>query len=491
MIELTLNGITKHFPGVKALQNVELTVLPGEIHALCGENGAGKSTLMNVLSGNLQPDSGTIALNGREVIIKDPKTAFSLGISIVHQHLSLVNSLSVAENIFANKQPTNALGFILFRRLYDQTETLLKELGMHDIDPRTPVGYLSPATKQMIEIAKALASKPSVLILDEPTASLSEKETSTVFKILQDMKRSGTAVIYITHRLEEVYLLADKISVLKDGKYQGTFSKEALPKNELIRLMVGRDMLATERQSSLQREVLLAVKNLSGRRFHDVSFDLHRGEILGLAGLVGAGRTDIARAIFGIDNIFSGRISLNDKVTDFRHPAKAIAEGVAYVPEERKDLGLFQEMSIVDNVISANLKKAISGGLYDQAKAKQLASASKNELRVTARDIHQKVATLSGGNQQKVVLAKWLLTEPEVLIVDEPTHGIDVGAKFEIYEIMRSLAARGKGILVISSELPELLGLCDRILVIKKGIVAGEFDSANATEEKIMAMATD
>lgn len=488
MTSLHIDHISKSFPGVKALDNVSISILPGEIHAICGENGAGKSTLMNILTGNLLPDGGNIILNEKNVTIKNPTEAFDLGISIVYQHLSLVDSLSVAENIFANQQPCNNLGIIQFQDLYKKTTSLLQQLGLDDMNPRTLVSKLSQAHRQMVEIAKALSKNPSIFILDEPTASLTEKETKILFTLLRQLKSQGTSVIYISHRLDEVFLLSDHISILKDGKSQGTFSTSELSKGDLIKRMVGREIKVLKTESHVRHEVLLEVNGLSGERFNHVSFKLHRGEIVGMAGLIGAGRTEIARAIFGADKIIEGHVLLRNKPLKINHPAGAIANGIAYVPEERKSLGLFPDMSIQDNVIAANLENAVTGKLYNQKKAHQLAAASREKLRIGSTQVEQKVISLSGGNQQKVVLAKWLLTNPDLFIVDEPTHGIDVGAKQEIYEILKSLAQEGKGILIISSDLPELIGLCDRILIIKKGVLAGELSRPEFSEEKIMLL---
>ena len=491
MAHLSLKNICKSFPGVKALDGVELNVLPGEIHALCGENGAGKSTLMNMLAGNLQPDDGIIKINDQLVNIDNPQTAFNLGIAIVYQHLSLADNLNVAENIFANQQPKNKFGFIQFDKLYQQTAALLQQLDLSQINPRSLVSKLSQAQKQMVEIAKALAKKPAIFILDEPTASLTEKETNALFSILQKLKNQGVAIIYISHRLEEIFLLANRISILKDGKYQGTFLQKDITKEGLIKRMVGRDLVTAKMVSHLQAEVLLSVKNLCAKRFNHISFQLHRGEILGLAGLVGAGRTEIARAIFGADDVESGEVILKNETLHIKHSFESILKGMAFVPEDRKNTGLFSEMTVQDNIISGKLRNALVGRWYNKKKAKQLAATSKEKLGIITTGAQQKVNNLSGGNQQKVVLAKWLLTNPDVLIIDEPTIGIDVGAKFEIYEILKLLAAQGKGIIMISSDLIELLGICDRILVIKKGLLAGELLQQEATEEKIMALASN
>jgi ribose transport system ATP-binding protein len=487
---LHLQNISKSFPGVRALHNVTLEILTGQIHAICGENGAGKSTLMNIVAGNLSADNGRIAIDGQEVIIQNPRDAFSLGISVVYQHLSLVDSLSVAENIFANQHPLNALGLIQYDLLYQNTIAILKELDLEHIHCKTLVANLSPAQRQMVEIAKAVSKKPSILILDEPTASLTEKESKILFNILFRLKKQGVSIIYISHRLDEIFFLADQISVLKDGEHQGTFLKSNISKEELIRRMVGRDIKALKTDVHIQEEISLSVKNISGKKFKNISFHLHRGEILGLSGLIGAGRTEIARAIFGIDKINSGEVIVRNKLQHFNHSSEAIQNGLAYVPEERKNLGLFSEMSIKDNILVAQLLKE-KDVFYDSNKSDRIATALKEKLRIIAPHVHQKVIHLSGGNQQKVVLAKWLLTRPDVLIVDEPTHGIDVGSRYEIYEILKSLTAEGKSIIIISSDLPEILGLCDRIIVIKKGLLAGEISREEATEEKIIAMAAN
>ena len=489
METLQLDHITKTFPGVKALDDVTLSVQAGEIHALCGENGAGKSTLMNILSGNLKPDNGRIVLQEVPIILQNPQEAFNHGIAIVYQHLSLVDSLSVAENIYTNQHPTNKWGFIQFKNLYAETASLLQHLNLEEINPRTLVAKLSPAQKQMVEIAKALSKEPSIFILDEPTASLTDRETKTLFDILQAQKKKGVSIIYISHRLEEIFLLADRISVLKDGKYQGTFPAQELTKDALIKKMIGRELVSLKTESTTKQEVLLEVKQLTGHKFSSISFSLHRGEIVGLSGLVGAGRTEIARAIFGMEEVQSGEIFLRGKSFHPEHSAHAIQEGIAYATEERKSLGLFQGMSIQDNIVVASLNRVMPSGFYNDTKAKQLATASKEKLRIVSTGIQQPVVNLSGGNQQKVMLAKWLLTHPDVLLVDEPTHGVDIGAKYEIYTILKSLAAEGKGILMISSELSELIGICDRIIVLKQGTVAGELSGSDMTEEKVMKLA--
>jgi ABC-type sugar transport system ATPase subunit len=492
MTALRLDAISKTFPGVKALDKVDLLVERSQILSICGENGAGKSTMMNIIAGNIQPDEGRIYLNDQPVVIRTPQSAFDQGIAVVYQHLSLVENLSVAENIYANRQPISKLGLIRFDELHVRSQNLLKELGMEDIDPSTLVSRLSQPKKQLVEIAKALSRDPSILVLDEPTTSITVRETRTLFDILLRLKQQGVSILYISHRLDEIFRISDRVKVLKDGRSQGTFNASDITKDQLITKMVGREIKTLKTGSTSRSEILMEVKDLTGDRFRDISFRLHRGEILGMAGLIGAGRTEIARAIFGADKVRSGSVLLNGQlISPLDHPEAAIRNGIAYVPEERKTLGLFQEMSITDNIIAGDLRNARSKNGYSDAKAKRLANDLKEKLKIIAPDVQQKVINLSGGNQQKVVLAKWLLTHPQVLIVDEPTHGIDVGAKYEIYELIKTMAAEGKAILIISSDLPELIGLCDRILVIREGSIAGEVTGVEASEQKIMTLAAN
>ncbi|MFD2574555.1 sugar ABC transporter ATP-binding protein [Spirosoma soli] len=485
---LELRHITKTFPGVKALDDVSFGINPAEIHALCGENGAGKSTLLNILTGNIQPDSGQMLINNHEVRIDGPAQATRLGIAIVYQQLSLVDNLSVAENIFANRQPRNRFGLIRYRTLFADTQALLTQLNLPDLRPEAAVATLSPGQKQLVEIAKALSQNPDILLLDEPTASLTERETQTLFKLVRQLRAQGKAIIYISHRLTEIFTLADRVSVLKDGRHQTTLPIDRLTPDQLIRLMVGRDLANVDVESQVTDEVLLTVDGLSGERFRDVSFQLHRGEILGLAGLVGAGRTEIARAIFGIDARTAGLVTLKGRQVDIRHPADAVELGIGYVPEDRKTQGLFLEQSVAQNIVA--VKPPANGPWFSVGRVASVAEHYRQTLGIRTASVQERVQNLSGGNQQKALLARWLLTDPDVLLVDEPTHGIDVGAKAEIYELLRQLARQGKGILLISSELPELLLLADRILVIREGQLSGALDRSQATEEQIMNLAT-
>ncbi len=486
---LELKNISKTFPGVRALDGVSLQVRPGEIHALCGENGAGKSTLLNILTGNIQPSAGEVRVNGQVVRIDGPAHANRLGIAIVYQQLSLVNSLSVAENIFANRQPMNRLGLIDYQALYQNAKILLDQLKLTDLRPDVRVADLSPGQKQMVEIAKALSQSPDILLLDEPTASLTERETQTLFALLQQLREEGKAIVYISHRLTEIFALADVVSVLKDGRHQATLLISDLMPDRLIRLMVGRDLSQAAIESAATDEVLLTVTGLSGERFQDVSFQLHRGEILGLAGLVGAGRTEIARALFGIDARKAGRVELNGTIINIGHPADAVKLGIGYLPEERKALGLFAEQSVAQNIVAT--KPSPNGPWFNARYVTIVAERYRQQLAIRTPSLQERVDSLSGGNQQKTLLARWLLTDPDVLIVDEPTHGIDVGSKAEIYTLLRQLVSQGKGILLISSELPELLMLSDRILVVRDGRISAAFNRADATEERIMDAATN
>jgi ABC-type sugar transport system ATPase subunit len=489
-MRLKLTAISKSFAGVKALQQVDFDLLPGEVHALCGENGAGKSTLMNILTGNLQPDSGTIVLNGHKVFIPGPDEAASLGIAIVYQHLSLIDNLSVAENIFANQHPRTRWGLIDYPQLSQRTQRLLDQLNIGDISPRTLVGRLSTGQKQLVEIAKALSKEPAILILDEPTASISAREADTLFKIIRQLREEGTSIIYISHRLTEVLALADRVTVLKDGVGQGTFAGHTVSRASLIRSMVGRDLAEAVPSTASPGEVLLEVERLSGAGFQDISFQIRRGEIVGLAGLVGAGRSELAHAILGYRPASSGVVRKSGQAITLRHPADGIRAGIGYVPEERKTQGIFADMSVAENIVAANLTAAWQPGRgFSAARMNTLARQYREQLRISAAGTDQPIRQLSGGNQQKAILARWLLVNPDLLIADEPTHGVDVGAKAEIYDLLRQYARNGKAVLLISSELPEILALSDRILVLRQGELTAELPAVDATEEQIMALA--
>ncbi len=483
-MKLCLKNISKSFEVVKALQDLSLEFHEGEVHAICGENGAGKSTLMNILTGNIQPDAGDILLDNQKVIIHNNQFARSLGINIVYQERSLTDGLSVAENIFPFP-PTKSFGRINFVQLNQQTTALLQQLEIREFLPETMVATLSPAQKTLVEIAKALATNPAILLLDEPTASLTEKETTLLFSVIRTLKQLGVTVLYISHRMAEIKMIAEKVSVLKDGKYQDTLLTKNCTTEDIIRLMVGRDLQQVDVATHATGEVILSVRNLCGKGFNDISFDLKKGEILGLGGLVGAGRTELAMAIFGATKIDSGAIFKNGQRINNRHPKQAIENGIAYLPEERTTLGVFLQKSIAENIVSAQLY----GKGYSVKTNNQKAGLYAKTLNIRSASVQQLMSKLSGGNQQKVVLAKWLNTQPDVLIVDEPTHGIDIGAKLEIYKILKQLTADGKSILLISSELEELLLLSDRIAVMREGKLKDILNKMETSENEIIKLA--
>lgn len=479
---LELRNISKSFPGVQALQDVSLHFKAGEIQAICGENGAGKSTLMNIICGNLQPDAGNIFLNRKEIIIENVLHAQLLGISIVYQERSLADSLSVAENIFPVHQPKKS-GLIDHKALYKQTKDLLTELKIEGVSPDTLAGKLSAAQKGMVEIAKALAQKPSVLILDEPTASITHEETKVLFSIIKNLKQNNVAVIYISHRMSEIKEIADVVSVLKDGKSQGTVDASTNA-GVIVKMMVGRDLAISRYEPDTSNEVLIDVRHLSGKGFEDVSFKIHRGEIVGFAGLTGSGRTSLAKAIFGERKFHSGSIFINGNNYKPAYPGDAIKKQIAYLPDDRKAEGLFLENTIAENIASAHLNKI----KYDAGANRQLAQTFIDRLGIRTRSASTVVRNLSGGNQQKVMLAKWLTASPELLIINEPTHGVDVGAKPDIYAILKSLTKKQKGIMMLSSELPELLLVADRIVAMYQGRITGILSKPEAAEEKIAAL---
>ncbi len=487
---LAMKGIVKEFPGVKALKAVDFSLQPGEIHALLGENGAGKSTLMKVLSGVYSQDDGEIWLDGRQVRFAGPREAQALGIGIIHQELNLVPELTVMENIFLGREPRHSFGFVDKRMMERETAAVLAKLGT-DIRPDTVVSELSIGAQQMVEIAKALAGRTRILIMDEPTAALTERETERLFTIIRQLAAEGVGIVYISHRMEELFAVSQRITVMRDGSYIGTVPTGEISFDQLVRMMVGRELTDRfpKQPATIGREVL-QVERLSRQEvLRDVSLTVHAGEIVGVAGLMGAGRTELARALFGADPIDSGRIVVDGQAQAIRSPRDAIAAGIGLITEDRKQQGLVLSMSVGDNLSLAALKEVcrrsfISGVAETGAVREQIAM-----LKIKTPSGDQLVKNLSGGNQQKVVIGKWLLTKPKVLIMDEPTRGVDVGAKTEIYQIMNMLTAAGVGILMISSELPEILGMSDRILVMHRGRIAGELAAAEATQEEIMAFA--
>ncbi|MEP7142227.1 MAG: sugar ABC transporter ATP-binding protein [Ferruginibacter sp.] len=486
---LQLQHISKSFGGVTALRDVSLHIEAGEVHALCGENGAGKSTLMNILSGNQQPTSSKILMHQQPVIISNPIQAHALGIAIVHQEKSLAEGLSIAENIFPGRQPVNKWGLINYTLLNKRVIALLNRIQLFNLPPRTLVKELSSAQQQMVEIAKALSCNPRILILDEPTAVVSGKETELLFSIIKTLKEENVTVIYISHRLREIFSISDKVTVLKDGRYQGTKITSETNTNELIKLMVGRDIQQLPANHSRLASTALKVEKLCGPGFENISLSVNKGEIVGLAGLVGAGRTEIAKSIFGAAKLYSGKIFINNKQITITNTANSIKQGISYIPEDRKSQGAFLEMSVAENIIAAKMPAANKNNLFSCSRMLAISETYKTKLNIVTPNVKQPVKLLSGGNQQKTVIAKWLLADTDILIADEPTQGVDVGARFEIYQLLLEEAARGKSILLISSELPELLLLCDTIHVVHKGRLTKSFPKEDATEEKIMQAA--
>jgi rhamnose transport system ATP-binding protein len=482
--------ISKSFGGVHALQDVHFEILAGEVHAILGENGAGKSTLIKILTGVHQPDAGEIFLDGRPVHFGGTRDAQEQGIAAIYQEPSLFPDLDVAENIMVGRQPVRRWS-LDWKRMYREASDLLDRLGLA-IDPKTKARNLSVAQQQIVEIARALSINAKVLIMDEPTSSLTQREVDELFAIVRQLRDRGTAVVFISHRLEELFTLADRVTILRDGTYVDTRDIKGTTSEDLIRMMVGRTLGELFPKQAVEAgEVILEVEGLGVEgAFADVSFQLRRGEILGMSGLIGAGRTNVARAIFGTEPATTGTIKLNGKAVTIKSPGEAMALGIGYVPEDRKEHGLVLGMSIADNITLPVLSRFAKMGWLNERKKLQTAKESSQKLEVRMADVEQKAGQLSGGNQQKVVLAKWLGTDPRVLILDEPTRGIDVGTKAAVHGLMSGLAAQGMAILMISSELPEILGMSDRILVMREGRLTGQFTRAEATQEKLMAAAT-
>jgi len=482
-------GITKEFPGTLALDRVDFQLLPGEIHALVGENGAGKSTLMLIMAGVHHPDAGELLLYGRPIKPRDPHHAQQLGISTVFQDLALAPNMSVAENVFTNTQPARYLGLIKYQEMYDAARSALATFGV-DINPRAPLRNYNVAVQQIVEIARAITRQVRVLILDEPTSAIGERETERLFHVLRMLRQRGIGIIYVSHKLNEVFALADRITVLKDGKLVGTLATKETNPDEVVRMMVGRELshLFPNRDGG-KRTPFLELRSLSGVGFRDVSLTAYSGEVLGLFGLTGAGRTELARALFGAEPATGGEILLEGRPIRITNPAKAMAAGIAYIPEDRKRDGLFLEMSLRQNVAAACLK-ALSGAVFMRPEREEaLARQAIGMLQIKASSLGQRVARLSGGNQQKVLFAKWLARQPKLLIADEPTRGIDVGSKAEVHALLRKLANEGAAVIMISSELPEVLGMSDRIAVMREGRLIGIFPRDEATDELIASHA--
>lgn len=489
-----MEGIDKYFPGVQALSGCQFELNPGEVHALVGENGAGKSTMMKILTGIYQKDGGRLLLKGQEVQIPDTKSAQLLGISIIHQELNLIPDLTIAQNMFIGREPRKSLPFLLDeKKMNDDTAALLQQLNL-DLDPRMKISELSVAKQQMIEIAKALSFHSEVLIMDEPTAALTETEINELFRMIEKLRGNGVGIVYISHRMEELRKISDRITVMRDGRYIATVKTKETSMDMIISMMVGRE-IQVEKRPRLQagsKQNILEVRNLSrGNAFRDISFTVHAGEIVGVAGLMGAGRTEVARAIFGADRMDKGEIYINGKKVSIRGTHDAVKNGIGYLSEDRKRYGLVVDMELGANIALPSLRKfRNSFGWMKDGTIEQVAGHYVEALKIKTPNVQQKVKFLSGGNQQKVVIGKWLHRDCQVLIFDEPTRGIDVGAKSEIYALLEDLAKQGKAILMISSELPEILRLSHRVLVMCEGRITGELPGELANQEEIMRLAT-
>ena len=492
-IILKMTGIEKRFKGVYALKNFNFSLKEGEILALIGENGAGKSTLMKILSGIYEKDSGTIEYFGKQLEVNSPKEAEEKGISIVHQELNLMNHLTVAQNIFIGHEPLNSIGLIDDNLMIKRAKSIFKGMNV-DINPSDKIGSLTVGKQQLVEIAKALIHNSKILILDEPTAALTEAETKELFRIIKDLQLTGVSIVYISHRLEELFIISDRITVIRDGEYIDTKLTKETNKDEIVNLMVGRVIYETPKTESKvpqDAKEILRVENLTVQGIiKDISFSLKEGEILGFAGLMGAGRTEIARAIFGADKFDSGKIFVNGKQVYIKSPVDAIKNGIGYLSEDRKRYGLALGLSVSDNMMMGNYNKFSHFLMVQKKDINKTAKEEVKSLNIKTPSINQLVKNLSGGNQQKVVIANWLIKECKILIFDEPTRGIDVGARSEIYSLMERLVSMGKSIIMISSDLVEVLRMSDRILIMSEGKKTGELDIKGATQDDIMRYAT-
>lgn len=481
------------FGGVYVLKEIDFAIRPGEIHGLIGENGAGKSTLLKIIAGIHQPKEGQIVLNDEVVQVPNPQAAINLGIALIHQEPLIFPDLDVAENIYIGRQPVKkGLNRVDWRSMYKRSEEILESLGV-EMDPHTKVRGLSIADQQMVEMAGALSQNAKILLMDEPTAALTPSEVKDLFTIIRWLREQGTAIVFISHRLEEVFELCDRITVLRDGEYIGERQPEATSTDEIIQMMVGRPLSALYEKGD--HEIigipLLEVEGLSRiRKFEDISLSVYAGEIVGLAGLVGAGRTDVARALFGDLGIDRGTIKIDGQQVKITRPRDAMSHGMIYVPEDRQHNGLLMQMDIAKNMTLAVLERIAPRGWLHENEEREVSGEYAEKLRISLRDLAQPVRELSGGNQQKVVLSKWLMTEPKILLLDEPTRGIDIGAKSEVHRLIGELAAQGMAILLISSELPEILAMCDRVIVMREGRITGQFSKDEMTAEGVIAAAT-
>lgn len=490
---LTMSDIEKSFAGVAALKKVSMELRRGEVLALMGENGAGKSTLMKILTGIYSKDGGKVVYEGKESEFKNPREAQDAGIVIVHQELNMMNHLTVAQNLFIGRETIKFGIFTDDNDINSRSADLFRLLNI-DINPKEVMGNLTVGRQQMVEIAKAISADAKIIVFDEPTAALTETEINELFKIIRDLREKGIGIIYISHRMDEIDKITDRVTVMRDGEYVGTVVTKESSKDKIINMMVGRTVYEDPKQTSAVpggAPVVLRVKNLNaGKMVRDVSFDLYKGEILGFAGLMGAGRTEVARALFGADHRDGGEVEINGKGVDIRTPDDAVAAGIGYLSEDRKRYGLVVEQTVANNSVMASMEMYVKAIFVDDAHIRKDSQDYAKKLRTKTPSVDQKVVNLSGGNQQKVVVAKWLIRDSEILIFDEPTRGIDVGAKSEIYTLMNELVKQGKSIIMISSELTEILRMSDRIVVMCEGRKTGELSIEEATQEKIMQYAT-
>jgi inositol transport system ATP-binding protein len=488
---LRMTGISKAFPGVQALDDVHLDAEAGSVHALMGENGAGKSTLMKVLAGIYRADTGRIELDGQEANIPDSATALRLGIAMIHQELSPVPAMMVAENIYLGREPVNRFKLVDKKQMIADAQAVFDKWQI-DVNPRRVMKTLSVAQMQMVEIAKAISTDARLIIMDEPTSAITEREVEHLHRMIRSLRESGVAIIYITHKMDEVFKIADKVTVFRDGKHVATLPAAELDRQKLITLMVGRELTHLfPKEEVAIGEVVMSVRGLTRHGvIDDISFDLRRGEILGLAGLMGAGRTEVLEAIFGVTKVDAGEILINGKPVTIKSPADAIEAGMGLLTEDRKLTGIMGALSVRDNMTIANLNRFSPGWILRKRRMEAACLAQRDALAIKTPSLAQLIKNLSGGNQQKVLVSRWLLTLPDVLMIDEPTRGIDVGAKSEIHRLMSGLAKEGKAILMVSSEMPEILGMSDRVLVMAGGRITAEFSRAEVTQEKVLEAAT-
>ena len=486
-----VRNISKTFNGVKALDNISIDFYPGRVHVLLGENGAGKSTLIKIISGVYQCEEGQIFIAGQETKPRNPREGLDLEISVIHQELSIIGDLNVAENIFLDSFPQKKKGVIDYKKLYQDTEDLMERLHITNMSPRAVTRHLSAADRQMVEIMRAISRNAKMVVMDEPTSSLSAKEVETLFSVIEALKKENVAVVYISHKLSEIFSIGDDISIFKDGALVRTCLVKELNEQSMVKLMVGRDVgdYYIRARKPTEKIPVLEVRNLTGKNFSDISFTLYKGEVLGFAGLIGAGRTEVMRAVFGADPAESGEVLVKGKTVRAHHPKQAIAEGIALVPEDRRTQGVLLDASVRNNISIVSLKRKSQKGMIDFVWEKKTAADYIEKLKIKTPDDKTKVRNLSGGNQQKVVLAKWLAQESEILILDEPTRGIDVNAKAEIYRLICDYIEQGGSVLLVSSELPEVIGVSHRIAVMRSGKITGILEEENMEEETIMRYA--